>query len=65
MPLSSFFSSFNQPGAIYRFDSDSGQSTVFAQPKLTFDPTDFVVEQRFYASKDGTKVPMFIVHKRA
>ena len=58
------FSSFNQPGAIYRFDSNTGVSTVFAQPKLTFDPADYVVEQRFYASKDGTKVPMFIVRKK-
>lgn len=58
------FSSFNQPGAIYRFDSSTGKSTVFAQPKLTFDPADFQVEQRFYASKDGTQVPMFIVRKK-
>lgn len=58
------FSSFNQPGAIYRFDSSSGKSTPFAQPKLTFDPAQINIEQRFYASKDGTKVPMFIVHKK-
>jgi len=59
------FSSFNQPGAIFRFDSQTGQSTPFALPKLTFNPADYLVEQRFYASKDGTKVPMFIVRKRA
>ncbi len=59
------FSSFNQPGAIYRFDSNTGQSTVFAQPKLTFNPADYAVEQRFYASKDGTKIPMFIVRKQS
>ncbi|MEQ1639657.1 MAG: S9 family peptidase, partial [Novosphingobium sp.] len=58
------FSSFNQPGAIYRFDSNTGVSTVFAQPKLAFNPADYAVEQRFYASKDGTKVPMFIVRKK-
>jgi prolyl oligopeptidase len=58
------FSSFNQPGAIYRFDSNTGVSTVFAQPKLAFNPAYYVVEQRFYASKDGTKVPMFIVRKK-
>jgi prolyl oligopeptidase len=58
------FSSFNQPGAIYRFDSNSGKSTPFAQPKLSFDPAQISIEQRFYASKDGTKVPMFIVHKK-
>ena len=59
------FSSFNQPGAIYRFDSNTGVSTVFAQPKLVFNPADYAVEQRFYASKDGTKVPMFIVRKKS
>lgn len=58
------FSSFNQPGAIYRFDSASGKSTPFAQPKLGFDPASISIEQRFYTSKDGTKVPMFIVRKK-
>jgi prolyl oligopeptidase len=58
------FSSFNQPGAIFRFDSTTGQSTPFALPKLSFDPAQISIEQRFYASKDGTKVPMFIVHKK-
>ena len=58
------FSSFNQPGAVYRFDSKTGKSTPFALPKLSFDPADFVVDQIFYPSKDGTKIPMFIVHKK-
>ncbi len=58
------FSSFNQPGAIYRFDSNTGKSSVFAQPKLSFDPADYSIEQVFYPSKDGTKIPMFIVHKK-
>lgn len=58
------FSSFNQPGAVYRFDSNSGKSTPFAQPKLSFNPDDYAVKQVFYPSKDGTKIPMFIVHKK-
>ena len=58
------FSSFNQPGAVYRFDSKTGKSTPFALPKLSFNPVDFVVDQIFYPSKDGTKIPMFIVHKK-
>lgn len=58
------FSSFNQPGAVYRFDSKTGKSSPFALPKLSFDPADFVVDQVFYPSKDGTKIPMFIVHKK-
>lgn len=58
------FSSFNQPGAVYRFNSDTGVSTVFAQPKLSFDTQDYSVAQIFYPSKDGTKIPMFVVHKK-
>jgi prolyl oligopeptidase len=58
------FSSFNQPGAIYRFDSRTGKSTPFALPKLSFKPEDIALSQVFYPSKDGTKVPMFIVHKK-
>ncbi len=58
------FSSFNQPGAVYRFDSKTGKSTPFAQPKLSYNPADFTVTQVFYPSKDGTKIPMFIVHKK-
>ena len=58
------FSSFNQPGAVYRFDSKTGKSTPFALPELSFDPADFVVDQVFYPSKDGTKIPMFVVHKK-
>ena len=58
------FSSFNQPGAVYRFDSRTGKSTAFAQPKLSFDPAQISIEQRFYPSKDGTKIPMFIVRRK-
>lgn len=58
------FSSFNQPGAVYRFDSKTGESTVFARPELSFNPEDIEVKQDFYPSKDGTKIPIFIVHKK-
>jgi prolyl oligopeptidase len=58
------FSSFNQPGAVYRFDSATGKTTAFAKPKLSFNPDDYVIEQHFYPSKDGTKIPMFVVHKK-
>ncbi|RIV89183.1 prolyl oligopeptidase family serine peptidase [Aurantiacibacter zhengii] len=57
------FSSFNRPATIYRYDVATGDSVVFAEPELTFDPEDFVVEQRFYESKDGTRVPMFIMRR--
>lgn len=59
------FTSFNRPPTIYRIDLNSGKSTVFAAPKLTFEPGDYLVEQRFYASKDGTRVPLFVVRKKS
>ena len=59
-----YYSSFNRPTTIYRYDLTAGQVTPWAEPKLAFNPDDYVVEQRFYASKDGTKVPMFIVRKK-
>lgn len=58
------FSSYATPTTIYRLDTVTGKSEVFAAPKLTFDPKQYSVEQRFYTSKDGTEVPMFIVMKK-
>ncbi len=58
------FSNFTQPGAIYRLDTKTGATTSFAQPKLAFDPNDYVTTQKFYKSKDGTSVPMFVVHHK-
>ena len=58
------FSSFNQPSGIYRFDTRTGRSEPFALPKLTFNPDDYAIEQRFYTSKDGTRVPMFVVRRK-
>ena len=59
------FASYNMPTTIYRYDADTNTSTVFAAPKVAFDPADYVVVQRFFTSKDGTKVPMFIAHKKS
>jgi prolyl oligopeptidase len=58
------FSSFNQPGAIYRYDVATGESMVFRAPELTFDPGDYVVSQVSFPSTGGVQVPMFIVHHR-
>src|SRR5690348_6244684 len=58
------FTSFNRPTTIYRYDSSTGRATEWPSPKLTFDPASIGVEQRFYTSKDGTRVPMFIVRKK-
>ncbi len=59
-----YFTSYNQPAAIYRYDMESGESAVWAKPDVAFDPDAFVVEQQFYESKDGTRVPMFIVRSK-
>ena len=58
------FTSFTYPTTIYSYDIASGESTVFRQPSIDVNPDDYVTEQVFYESKDGTKVPMFIVHKK-
>jgi prolyl oligopeptidase len=58
------YSSFNAPPTIYRYDMKTGKSELFRQAKVRFNPADYVVKQVFYPSKDGTKVPMFIVHKK-
>lgn len=58
------YASFNFPPTIYRFDLNTKKSQVFQQPKLAFDPSDYTVVQKFYPSKDGTKIPMFIVSKK-
>jgi prolyl oligopeptidase len=58
------FGSFTYPGTIYRLDLKTGKSSVFRTPKVAFKPADFEVKQVFYPSKDGTKIPMFLVHKK-
>ncbi len=58
-----FFESFASPAAIYRFDSETAAVTPFAIPELTFNPDDYTVSQRFYTSRDGTRIPMFLVHR--
>lgn len=58
------FTNFIVPGTIYRYDMLSGKSEVFRQPKVDFNPEDYETKQIFYHSQDGTKVPMFITHKK-
>ncbi len=58
------FSSFTTPGIVYRLEMDTRKVSVFREPDLAFDPEDYVTEQVFYKSKDGTRVPMFISHKK-
>ncbi|MCO6511423.1 MAG: S9 family peptidase [Aridibacter famidurans] len=58
------YSSYNAPPTIYRYDMKTGKSTLFRRAEVDFNPDDYEVKQVFYPSKDGTKVPMFIVHKK-
>jgi prolyl oligopeptidase len=58
------FTSFTVPNAIYRLDLATGESSLFRTPKVDFQPADYETRQIFYRSKDGTRVPMFLTHKR-
>ncbi|MFZ5747016.1 MAG: prolyl oligopeptidase family serine peptidase [Pseudomonadota bacterium] len=58
------FTSFNYPTTVFRYDVATGAATPWARPQVAFNPDDYVVEQRFFASKDGTKVPMFVVKRK-
>ena len=58
------FTGFTTPTTVYRYDMETGRSTIFRQPKVDFDPANFETKQIFYTSKDGAKVPMFITHKK-
>ncbi len=54
------FTSFTVPTVVYRYDLATGKSSVWKQPKLTFDPGRYQTRQVFVTSKDGTRVPMFL-----
>ncbi|WP_297830374.1 prolyl oligopeptidase family serine peptidase [uncultured Rikenella sp.] len=58
------FSSFNVPPTSYRYTIADGTSTLYHETKVNFDVSAFTVEQVFYPSKDGTRVPMFLVYKK-
>jgi len=58
------FTSFLFPPTIYRYDIKTAQLAVFRKPEIDFDPSPYETHQFFYASKDGTRVPIFIVHKK-
>lgn len=58
------YTSFNTPGEIYQYDLNKKERELYFRPEVQFNPEDFVVKQEFYPSKDGVKVPVFIVHKK-
>ncbi|MBW3540332.1 MAG: prolyl oligopeptidase family serine peptidase [Planctomycetes bacterium] len=58
------FASFATPPSIYRYDMLTGKSELLRQAKVDFNPQEYEVKQVFYESKDGTRIPMFIAHKK-
>ena len=57
-------SNFTSPATIYKYEISANKVSLFERPKLSFNPEDFETKQVFYSSKDGTKVPMFLVYKK-
>ncbi len=58
------FTSFTYPSSIFMYDVSANSSKIYFKPEIEFDADKYVTEQVFYPSKDGTKIPMFIVHKK-
>jgi len=58
------FASYTYPTTVYRYDTQTGASAVAVQPKVAFDRAPFVTEQLFATSKDGTRVPVFVTHRK-
>ncbi|MEC5394626.1 prolyl oligopeptidase family serine peptidase [Bergeyella sp. RCAD1439] len=58
------FSNYVTPGTTYKYNVETGKSEVYNRPKVKFNPEDYVSEQVFFTSKDGTKIPMMISYKK-
>jgi len=58
------FTSFTLPPSIYKYNIETGTSEIFRESKAKFNPDDYVTKQVFYKSKNGTKIPMFVVYKK-
>ncbi|KAA2219378.1 prolyl oligopeptidase family serine peptidase [Maribacter flavus] len=58
------FTNYNTPGSSYKYNVDTGEYEQYWKPEIDFDPDDYESKQVFYASKDGTKIPMIITHKK-
>ncbi len=59
-----YFSNYNTPTSSYKFQADSGEYELYWSPDIDFNPEDYVSEQVFYTSADGTRIPMIITHKK-
>ena len=58
------FTNYITPGTIYKMNVETGQSEIYQKPQVKFNPENYISEQVFYTSKDGTKVPMMISYKK-
>ena len=58
------FTNYVTPGSIYKYDIENGTSELYRKPSIDFNPANYESKQIFYTSKDGTKVPMIITHKK-
>jgi prolyl oligopeptidase len=58
------FTSFTSPATIFRYEVASGESKLWRRPTLKFDPENYETAQVFYTSKDGTRIPLFLSHKK-
>ena len=58
------FTNYVTPGSIYKFDIEEGTSELYRKPEIDFNPESYESKQIFYTSKDGTKIPMIITHKK-
>ena len=58
------FTNYKTPSSIYKFDADSGEYQSYWKPEIDFDSDNYESKQVFYNSKDGTKIPMIITHKK-
>lgn len=58
------YTSFNTPGEIYKYDFATKETSLYFRPEVKFNPDEFEVNQVFFESKDGTKVPIFLFHKK-
>ncbi len=58
------FTNYNTPGSSYKYNVNTGEYQQYWKPEIDFNPADYVSSQVFYESKDGTKVPMIITHKK-
>lgn len=58
------FVNYTRPASVYRYDFGTGTSTPYFEPEMNFASDDFETKQVWYTSKDGTKIPMFITHRK-